>query len=181
MHITLKNIKHSEAQSEDSECFSADIYIDGKYAGAVSNSGHGGANEYNPLELEQKLNEFAKTLNPYTFNGKTSLHTADTLIGYVLELNLVGKEVRSLLKSSLVYTKPNEHGLYAAHQKTGLSNEHYCKDLIAANKQSSLIGTLKADKVLNLLPFDEAVELYKRMTTSLNPTSNDQPSTNLQQ
>jgi hypothetical protein len=42
MEVTLKNLKVHKDMSEETLCFSASIYIDGKKSGRVSNRGHGG-------------------------------------------------------------------------------------------------------------------------------------------
>ena len=46
MKIELKNIKTHEAMSEETTCFSASIYLEGKRIGVVRNRGCGGCNEY---------------------------------------------------------------------------------------------------------------------------------------
>jgi hypothetical protein len=42
MKITLKNFKHAAFASQETYCFEATVYIDGKKAGIASNEGHGG-------------------------------------------------------------------------------------------------------------------------------------------
>lgn len=42
MNITLKNFKHAAFASQETYCFEATVYIDGKKAGRASNEGHGG-------------------------------------------------------------------------------------------------------------------------------------------
>lgn len=46
MNITLKGIQYSERMSDETYCFSATVYVDGKRAGTVMNHGTGGPNEY---------------------------------------------------------------------------------------------------------------------------------------
>jgi hypothetical protein len=53
MKIELKNIKVHERLSEETACFSATIYVDGKKAGEVTNRGCGGCNEY--YWIDQKV------------------------------------------------------------------------------------------------------------------------------
>ena len=45
-HVTLKSIKVFESGSEETVCFTATLYVDGKRCGKVSNDGHGGAHRY---------------------------------------------------------------------------------------------------------------------------------------
>ena len=42
MKLELKNIKHTEWASEETHCYQAALYVDGKPVAIVSNDGHGG-------------------------------------------------------------------------------------------------------------------------------------------
>lgn len=66
MKIELKNIKVSERLSDETTCFSATIYIDGKRAGEVVNRGCGGPNEYAfpDRELHKQFDAFCESLPP---------------------------------------------------------------------------------------------------------------------
>ena len=46
MDIVLKNVKTHNDMSEETTCFSASIYLDGRRVGTVSNHGTGGCNDY---------------------------------------------------------------------------------------------------------------------------------------
>ena len=99
MKIELKNVKHSKFASQETDCFEASIYIDGKKEGTVFNSGNGGCNSYHPWSLEEKLKEYAKTLPAmdvsYLYNDgevHTMEHDADTLIGDLFTKHLQKKD-----------------------------------------------------------------------------------------
>lgn len=67
MKIELKKIEHNERLSEETDCFSANLYIEGKLAGIASNAGHGGNTNYygtseTGWELIRKAEEYCKTL-----------------------------------------------------------------------------------------------------------------------
>ena len=47
MKIELKSIKFSEAMSEETNAFTANLYINGKKVGYCKNQGHGGCTDYN--------------------------------------------------------------------------------------------------------------------------------------
>ena len=49
-NITLKNLKVLESLSEETLCFSADLYENGKLLAHISNRGHGGCNDIRPAE-----------------------------------------------------------------------------------------------------------------------------------
>ena len=46
--ITLKKVKVFEGMSEETPCFTADVYQDGKLIAHAKNSGHGGCNDISP-------------------------------------------------------------------------------------------------------------------------------------
>lgn len=46
MKITLKAIKHSKFASQETDCYTANLYVDGTKIGTVSNAGHGGCDEF---------------------------------------------------------------------------------------------------------------------------------------
>jgi hypothetical protein len=46
--LTLKKLKVHEDMSEETTCFSAELYEDGQLKAYVSNRGHGGCNDFRP-------------------------------------------------------------------------------------------------------------------------------------
>lgn len=61
MKIELKSIKFSEALSEETNAFTADVWINGKKAGYAKNDGHGGCTMVNPYINYREL--FAEAEN----------------------------------------------------------------------------------------------------------------------
>lgn len=64
MKIELKNISINKRLSEETTCFVANIYVDGKKAGEASNRGNGGCTDVYFLDhnLQKQVEEFCKTL-----------------------------------------------------------------------------------------------------------------------
>lgn len=168
MNIELKNVKHAKFASQETECFTATIYIDGVKAGEASNEGHGGSTSIYPRELEEKLNAYAKTLpvvetdmvDPHDATKKfTYEQSGDGVIDDLLNQYLTNKELTSSLKRDLkrkiVYTKQDAPGIWvttAAKTEAGL--KHWLSDPAAVQAK------LKSKQILNLLPFDEALAVY---------------------
>ena len=46
MAITVKNVKIHQELSEETLCFSASVYFNGKRVGVAKNRGRGGCNDY---------------------------------------------------------------------------------------------------------------------------------------
>lgn len=75
MKIELKKLKIFEAGSEETTCFNAELYIEGKNVGYAKNDGRGGCTDYMSYEKEGRdlitqAEAFCKTLpdmpNPYS-------------------------------------------------------------------------------------------------------------------
>lgn len=68
MNIELKNIKHFPSLSEETEAFTANIYINGIHAGYAKNTGHGGSTDYHHeggekgRDLIRQAEAYCKTL-----------------------------------------------------------------------------------------------------------------------
>ena len=115
MKIELKKIEFSERMSEETNCFVADLYADGKKIGYVKNDGHGGSTDYYGIDKRssddiQKAEEYCKTLpdiNYGTFTIKNSLeHTIDQLFeDWILAKERKKKEKR--MQTCILVGKPD--------------------------------------------------------------------------
>ena len=121
MNITLKNIKHNENLSEETHCFSATVYLDGKAAFGVKNAGHGGADDYYavrggtkyPHELVAEIdNELGKEK---VYSGEDGFPPMDNCLEFVVcdlvNDYLTDKEIKRCLKK-VCYAK--EGSVYTA-------------------------------------------------------------------
>lgn len=109
--VTLKNIKHNMAMSEETNCFSATVYIDGKKAGKVCNRGNGGENEYWPLSLRDTLNEIAKPLPKWKSSydpDKEYDHDADSVIDTLLDDAHENQQLKRLCAKKILVRLPNK-------------------------------------------------------------------------
>lgn len=115
MRVELKNVRHSEMASEETECFSATVYIDGKKAGTVENDGRGGADLHHPHSLRDRLEEIAATLpdidvSHFYNDGET--HTmkcsAEIMIDDILQDVLRAKRERRLCARQTLFRKPGQ-------------------------------------------------------------------------
>jgi hypothetical protein len=50
--LQLKNVKFSEWNSEETNCFQAVVYLNGKRVGLAYNEGHGGATDVDPIDSD---------------------------------------------------------------------------------------------------------------------------------
>lgn len=151
MRVELKNIKHYESLSEETNCFQATIYIDGKRAGEASNRGHGDPINILPYDLHKTLNEYAKTLPPLDYEGIQIEQDAEIIIGNLLTDWLISQDLKKLMSGRVVFLKDSKLRQSIKLDKAKLA------ELLTSNNPLFQGGT-----ILNNLPFPEAVEIYRR-------------------
>ena len=88
MKIELKKIYTNERFSEETNCFKAEIYLNGKKVGFAENDGHGGSTNYFGIEKYyskdiQDMEEYCKTLPPIVYTKEE--HGTDFVIDMTLE------------------------------------------------------------------------------------------------
>ena len=157
MKLELKNIKHTSWASEETHCYQASLYVDGKPVAIVSNDGRGGADrdyshpkfkgEYRAKMAE--VHEYFDGLppSPFSYEGADGVMIHDSL-PQTLEfwccdqVNdwLSARELKNKLKKQFLFQFADKVGVFA--HKTRPSRAH------------------KAT-ILNDLPFDEALAIWK--------------------
>jgi hypothetical protein len=138
MNIELKNVTYSKALSQETSAYTADIWVDGKKRGTVRNQGQGGCDDIYPRELARDLAVHAATLPPTDCYGTMLKPSVEMVLGELLEKYLAAKELKRIFKKK-------------------------CLFIAADGKLYSVLG-LKPPKdavrVLNMIPFDQALEAY---------------------
>lgn len=89
MKIEIKKIKHYEKLSEETNCFTASLYIDGKCVAEVKNTGRGGETYIYPLtgkgEIVNEAHKYFQNQPKKKFEG-SEYELQPTLDGYIDEL-----------------------------------------------------------------------------------------------
>ena len=177
MDITIKNIKHYESMSEETNCFEATLYVDNKKVGRVANRGTGGCNEWhlNDYSLEKTLNDWCIANLPKwkmsdTFaDGDNEVNDTDLdmHIDNLLVKHLETKDLKKLL-SKCVAVMTDKCGVGEIYEWKFAGYKGMSKQNVI-NGVSRLITKDKQDKwnrlnavVLNSMPFDEAFKVYYR-------------------
>ena len=164
MKIELKNIKHSEFASHETHCYQATIYINGKRVGTVENDGRGGCDFVHPPSVAHQINEYAKTLpkrvckfiDPDTGKLAELEQDCETIFGELVNDWLKAKDLKRMMSKRVLFLK--EDG-FIYQTKTMASDA--LKQYLNEPKLQTLY---KGKTVLNLLPFDQALNIYKGAT-----------------
>lgn len=118
MKIELKNIKIMASLSEETTCYSATVYVDGKAAFAASNRGHGGGDDYRPLPGYDGPCEHDISLwlcnnippSPSSFGGEPLEYDLELLVGELIERHERQQALSRLLKKIVVLVEDAGNG-----------------------------------------------------------------------
>ena len=112
--------------------------------------------------METRINQYAKTLpvRKSTFNdpqtGKPFEHeqSAETIFADLMDDYLLGKDLKKALKNKILFMKDKQVW------ETKRMDANTFKATLAKGKDL-LMANLKAEVILNFLPMDKALQLYK--------------------
>ena len=111
MKIELKNVKIGLAFSEETICFTADIFANGVKIGYAKNDGNGGCTYYNSYENKRDLiktaEEYAKTLPPTIYKEFTLESNLENIIDGIIDKMVADKENAKLQKKLVKLTENN--------------------------------------------------------------------------
>ena len=108
--VELKKIKSHDDMSDETNCFSAEVWVDGKYLARVSNDGQGGSNNYD-FDLTKdggrwkEFSEWCKAL-PHDFEFEYEDQVIDNLFQQWAEKEDERKskaQLRRLCKTKTVF------------------------------------------------------------------------------
>jgi hypothetical protein len=165
MKIELRNVKYAAFASQETSCFEAAIYIDGKREGEAHNDGHGGSTSIHPYALQQRLDAYAKTLprKVSTIADETDAsgfftyeQSGESLVDDALTDYLITRDLKRDLKTRLLFVRGVE---LRQAKPNGMTLSAW---LAAVATHEKAKENLKADAVLNFLPFSDALALYRR-------------------
>ena len=152
MKLELKNIKHSAWASEETHCYQASLYVDGKPVAIVSNDGHGGADrDYPHPKFKGDYRAQMRDVSRYFSGLRRTAVTEWSPEGMEQCLEfwcadqvndwLSARELKKKLKAGFLFQFADRVGVFA--HKT---------------RPSRAAGVAV---VLNDLPFDEALSIWK--------------------
>ena len=142
MKIELRRFSHSARLSHETVAFAADVWVDGVKRGTAENECQGGPNNIHPRELAVEIDAYAKTLPPSVAYGTTLSYDADFLMSTIVSNVLIEKDLKKLLKRKTVFIAEGKmFEMKAPHRPLNIHAER--------------------GVILNDLPFEEALKLYK--------------------
>jgi hypothetical protein len=163
MKIELRNIKHSASLSEETNAYTATVWVDGKPFADVSNHGTGGSDEQHPIAPFtyadiKRVNEWlavnGKPLDMSKYNMENVPCDLEHWCGQQLTERLIAGDLKRALKSKVLFSKDGKIFQMSIPRKRSLAPQ----DVIEI---SSVIRKKHGDvSILNMMPFDAALAIY---------------------
>lgn len=162
MHIELRKIKHAAFLSEETNAYTADLYVDGKLTAHVGNDGHGGCDHQHPAKGKtyddvKRVDDWVKANHPprttdLMLEGKPFVMDVDleVLCGELLTDHLISRDLTRTLKRTIAFVRGGKIYTY--------------KKLTDEQRPQIIAMTMKKHPdavILNSLPFDEALKAYR--------------------
>lgn len=163
MKIELKNIKVLESLSEETNCYTADLWVDGVKTASASNHGHGGCDDYRAYEgQDARLDAayaWAKTLPAKTSelykneDGSAMAFNQDleSIVGDILTEWLIQRDYKKLVKKPTVLMPDGK-----ILQWNCKPTDERLKPIIAAKEAEGAV-------YLNALPFEQGFAKYRAL------------------
>jgi len=143
MLIELRNVKHAAFLSQETEAYTATVYIDGKKAGCVENDGHGGPDcvWIDGKELHQRMLDWIKSqpnTEPCDLFPDGMEMNVDLYFSELLQKHLELKQMKGWLRTRLlVKADDTPDGEWLTYKP----NKPHCADYIR-NKFGDRLRTL---------------------------------------
>ena len=162
MNLEMKAIKFSEWASEETYCYQANVYLDGKPFAMVSNDGHGGCDrEYSHNKFKgdyratrEKVDDYFKSLpntDPCEYFPEGLEQTFERWCHDQVCTYLYRKDLKKALKKNKVVKRKNDEGKMSLYDY-GIN---VLSDAIKHRWPEAII--------LNDLPEDEALTIWREI------------------
>ena len=170
MKIELKNVKVNQAFSEETTCFIADVFVNGKKVAHAKNDGRGGCTDYyhyeGQRELLNQVEKFCKSLPKKVIDFGGSTHEFDQSLESVIDDLLFEKEkqkedkkIEKLCENHIVWGKPNGYS-YSVLSFNGKPKFADIKNTIQGQKAlEKLINRVKGELKIGETIFNKNLEL----------------------
>jgi hypothetical protein len=106
----IKNVKHVKSMSEETDCFSLDLYVDGKKFAHVSNRGHGGCNDtrlYAPFTRADEERVTAE-MKSDKFLVDSTYEEFDTAVTTLFSMWSAAKQITSECKKKAMFLQDGD-------------------------------------------------------------------------
>lgn len=162
--IELKSIQVSQFASQETNCYTASLFVDGQRWGTVGNDGRGGADHFHGVDgrnyghIEILNKRIAATYPKVDLGEGLGEIDADleSVCSDLVTTHLLSKDLKRALSSKLLFTRTDKPGVFQIPLKQ--KGKTFSHQAVADAARADKPGFVS----LNALPFDEALAIYRR-------------------
>lgn len=165
LKIELRRIEHLERNSEETNCYAAQVWVNGKHMVDVSNDGHGGcdyqypAKGYTYEDIEALNKRIAAEFPPaFIFDGNPHPADLETVCSNYLTDWLIERDIKKMLKRAVCFTLKSKKGVFSISLKH--KGRIYTPEFITHEIKRRHGGDV--DQIINDLPLADAIALWKK-------------------
>jgi hypothetical protein len=165
MNITIKNVKHSEFASQETNCFEATVYLNGIKSFIASNDGQGGCSRYESVKDRsyqdiEEAKAWVSSLPAVETEFGTFDDDLDFYISRLVEREISKRQLKAIMRKNVVYYDVKEDELMKAIRIAGISAKSILKG------QCKIPKAIAAGKLfLTDMDFDIATNLFMASTS----------------
>ena len=171
--ITLKKVDVHEGLSEETFCFTADVYVDRKKTFRASNQGFGGPTDFNSVDQEPmkatwdkvaEINEaLAEHHPPIPCSWDPSLEpmkmSLESKVSYLVADHLTWRDIQKQTAKCFYFWNPIDKGFYTIKMKRKMPATFYRDP-----KNIKVVQEANPDVIIfNGMPKDEALKAYEEV------------------
>lgn len=161
MSLKLAKVRYSASMSRGSNCFDAEIHMDGEKIGHCDNNGRGaGTSPDNGSRSKLISYLLANGFTPKSASGTPEWFNEiswelEKLLDRLFVEWLTERDYRKLVARKILFTKEGADTIYSVSPAKG-----HTVDSVLANP--NLKTRLGADRILNTMPENEGLALYRK-------------------
>lgn len=162
----IKKVEHIKSMSEETECFSLDLYVDGKKFAHVGNDGHGGCHRIHPYapfthkDIEAVTEDMKK--DKFLVYYDYGFEQFDTAVDSLFSLWQTEKELKKDFKTKALFTKDNDIAYLNYRDKRAPDQRLY----------DSVKEKYPTTTILNLMELTEAAKFLINMNRAFIAAAN---------
>ena len=153
MKLELKNIKYFASGSQETPCYTATLYIDGKKAVYVDNDGHGACDRHHAIE-PFTWKDVEKVKSYLAKQSGDSFEPLDTWCQDKMYDHVEQKKLKRDMNTKYICVDTDKNQLYAYPKKVANATVF----------QKHMEKKHPKDTCLNFLPFDVAWHIFEGVT-----------------
>jgi hypothetical protein len=151
MKIELRRINYNPKLSEETDAFTAELWIDGERAFDVCNQGQGGCDLYRQTGrwTEAEVDAWLKANRPIRpFQGLTLQHDLEAEVGDLLARELEYRRLKRLLRTNLITIERGQIFQYPLRKR---SPDLVARAVLATNRQAVIVNGGSDDAIRQAL------------------------------